>query len=136
MEKKIILWTPDLSTDIAWQDFQHQEFLKFTNDLFDDFYTKKGQLELDKAVAGLQQYARDHFRIEERYMNLFDYPERELHKEQHQTFRNFTKQLSVLERHNTVEGARLCNMLNQWFTEHIKGSDLALGRFLQEQGQR
>ncbi|MBU2644696.1 hypothetical protein KKI24_08320 [bacterium] len=50
MEKKIILWTQELATDIAWQDFQHREFLKFTNQLFDEFYTNKGYLDLDPSM--------------------------------------------------------------------------------------
>lgn len=136
MEKKIILWTPDLSTGISWQDYQHQEFLKFTNNLFDDFYANKGYVDIQPAVLHLEKYARDHFRIEERYMKLFQFPETEAHLTQHKAFREFVKNMKEIDENSALEGARLCNKLNNWFIEHIRETDQALGRFLEEQGQK
>lgn len=136
MEKKIILWTKELSTGIAWQDFQHQEFLRFTNDLFDDFYTSRGAVDVASAVHYLDRYARDHFRIEERYMNQFEFSETQEHIEQHQAFREFVKELKSVDRRGAVEGARICNRLNRWFTEHIKNTDKDLGAFLIKKGQQ
>lgn len=136
MEKNIILWTEDLSTGIAWQDIQHQEFLDFTNALFDDFYTNKGHLELDSSIERLELYTRDHFKTEERYMDLIQYPDSEEHKGQHKSFQEFVTDLKRVQHNSTLEGARLCNKLNNWFAEHIAVTDKALGRFLSEHGQK
>ncbi len=136
MEKKIILWTEELATGIAWQDIQHREFLKFTNALFDEFYANKGYLELESSLQKMELYTRDHFKTEERYMDLFQYPESDAHKSQHQDFRQFIVDMKAVESNSTLEGARLCNKLNNWFVDHIKIIDQALGKFLAEKEQK
>jgi len=136
MEKNIILWTEELSTGITWQDIQHQEFLSFTNLLFDDFYTNKGILELGASIQRLELYAKEHLQTEERYMYLFEYTESVEHKRQHKFFLEFIADLKTVERNSTLEGARLCNKLNNWFADHIRLTDQALGKFLITNGQK
>ena len=135
MEKKIILWTSDLATGITWQDYQHLEFLRFTNNLFDDFYSNKGAVEIDAAVLYLERYAKDHFNIEERYMNQFKYAASTEHKAEHRAFQEFINNMKDIDQASTLEGARLCNKLNNWFVNHIQKIDTALGEFLKQQGQ-
>ncbi len=136
MEKKIILWTKELATGIAWQDFQHRQFLTFTNALFDDFFKNKGLIDLEPSIVYMERYAKEHFSLEEQYMDMLKYPETKEHKEQHSDFREFVESLKQLERNTTVEGARLCNKINNWFAEHIRVTDKDLGAFLNDQGQK
>ena len=91
---------------------------------------------MDPSIRYLETYARSHLGIEERYMDLFAYPETAAHKVQHQVFREFIEDLKKTERSSTLEGARLCNKLNNWFTEHIRTIDQTLGLFLKAQGQK
>lgn len=136
MEKKIILWTEALKTGIEWQDYQHREFLKMTNDLFESFYENKGQIDFEKTITQLERYGRDHFRIEERYMHLFDYPDLNQHIDEHQEFRRFTDDIRSTASTSILEAGRICNKLNNWFAEHIEVVDKKLGKFLREQDQR
>jgi len=99
-------------------------------------YTCVNRIGMDPSIRYLETYARSHLGIEERYMDLFAYPETAAHKVQHQVFREFIEDLKKTERSSTLEGARLCNKLNNWFTEHIRTIDQTLGLFLKAQGQK
>lgn len=135
MEKKIILWSDDLKTGIEWQDYQHREFLKLTNQIFDMFYERKGRIDIDLTVNFMEQYAQNHFGIEERYMTLLDYPARNGHKTMHLQFKAFINDIRTTPTDSVMESARICNKLNNWFVEHIKVVDKELGAFLKGKSQ-
>lgn len=136
LEKKIIIWSEELSTGIEWQDFQHREFLSLTNIVFDSFYHNKGQIDFEKTIEEMENYAKNHFALEERYMSIFEYPGLGGHEKQHEEFRGFVKDIKSASKHNVLEAGRICNKLNNWFVEHIKIVDKKLGRFLQIKSQR
>ncbi len=136
LEKKIIIWSDELSTGIEWQDFQHQTFLDMTNSVFNAFYENKGQIDFEKIIEELETYARNHFSIEDRYMEIFDYPGKEGHLNQHHEFWKFIDDIKIASGRNILEAGRICNKLNNWFVEHIKLVDKKLGRFLLAKSQR
>jgi hemerythrin len=136
MKKKIILWTEALQTGIEWQDFQHQEFLEMTNRVFDMFYENKGYIDIDATIDRLEQYVRNHFTLEERYMARFDYPDQADHLKQHEAFKAFIEDAKARSKDSVLEAGRICNKLNNWFAEHIKSVDIQLGAFLREHNQR
>ncbi len=136
LEKKIIIWTEELSTGIAWQDFQHKEFLQMTNALFDSFYSNAGKIDFDKTIEQMENYARDHFSIEEIYMEMFGYQGTKGHLEQHESFRAFIEDIKSVSNKNILEAGRICNKLNNWLVDHIKIVDKKFGRFLQVKDQQ
>ncbi|MCP4757038.1 MAG: hemerythrin family protein [Proteobacteria bacterium] len=136
MERKVILWTQELVTGIAWQDYQHREFLKTTNHLLDTFYREKGHIDIEATLIYLDRYAKDHFSIEERYMEVFDYPGLKDHKSKHRVFKDFVDEMKTVASDKVMDAARICNKLNTWFVDHIKTVDKELGRFLQEHAQK
>lgn len=135
MDKKIILWSTDHKTGIEWQDYQHREFLKLTNRTFDMFYEQKGRIDIDLTVDFMEQYAKNHFGIEERYMTLLEYPDKNDHKTMHLQFKAFINDIRATASDSIMESARICNKLNNWFVEHIKVVDKDLGRFLRGKSQ-
>lgn len=136
MDKKTIKWTEDLKTGIEWQDHQHREFLNMTNALFESFYENKGYIDIEQTIAFLEQYAKNHFCIEERYMVLFEFPEREDHIGEHGEFRRFIDDIRSHAKSSVLEAGRICQKLSEWFTHHVEVVDKKLGTFLREQHQR
>ncbi|MBU2510876.1 bacteriohemerythrin [bacterium] len=136
LEKKVIVWTEELSTGIEWQDFQHKEFLELTNSVFDSFYENKGKIDFEKTIDELERYAKQHFSIEDRYMALFEFPGTKDHQKQHEEFWAFIEDIKIASKRNILEAGRICNKLNNWFVDHIKVVDKKLGRFLQVKSQR
>ena len=125
MEKKTILWSEELKTGIEWQDHQHREFLKMTNDLFKTFYEQKGHIDIESTIIFLERHAKEHFRIEERYMLVFDYPEITQHINEHTEFKKFIDDIRSAASTSVLEAGRICYKLSNWFTEHVKIVDHA-----------
>ncbi len=135
LEKKIIIWTDELSTGILWQDLQHMEFLSMTNQVFDSFYENKGKIDFDKTIFELEWYAKHHFAIEDKYMEVLEFDGIKGHRDQHDAFWGFIDDIRNASSRNVLEAGRVCNKLNNWFVEHIKIIDKKLGRFLQVKSQ-
>jgi hemerythrin len=136
LEKKIIIWSDELSTGIEWQDYQHKMFLAMANSVFNSFYENRGKIDFEKTIEELESYAKGHFSIEDRYMELFDFPGKDEHLDQHQAFWEFIDDIKVASKRNVLEAGRVCNKLSNWVVEHILGVDKKLGEFLQTKSQR
>ena len=126
---KAILWTEELATGLTWQDSQHQKFLLLIDNILQSFYEKKGNLDIEEAVNKLMNYVDEHFGLEEKYMNLSNYPESEAHKKLHLEFRNFLLDLDS-RKNSVMDSAKLCNKLSTWFVFHIQNIDVQLADYL------
>ncbi len=71
------------STGVVWQDFQHKQLM----DLFLKLRAAK-QDKTDKDIypytlAFLAMYVNHHFSLEEEYMDIYCYPDKHLHEDEH-----------------------------------------------------
>lgn len=71
-----ISWNDALSTGIAWQDAQHKELVKKTNELMNAMMQGKGAEEVDRIFRFLDEYVTVHFGAEEEAMLKYSYPMR------------------------------------------------------------
>jgi len=129
---KSILWTEELATGLAWQDFQHQKFLRLIDNILQSFYEKKGRLDIEEEVKKLLNYVDEHFGLEEKYMTITNYPGTKAHKKLHLEFHQFLLDLDSND-NSVMESARLCNRLSMWFVNHIKTIDVELAEYLKSQ---
>lgn len=82
--------------------------------------------EVQNALAFLNEYAKEHFTYEEKYMKENDYPELESHKKQHENFvRNYLKFKNDFD--NGASSEKLIleieKFLGEWWIEHIGHED-------------
>ncbi|MDH5559835.1 MAG: hemerythrin family protein [Deltaproteobacteria bacterium] len=131
-----IEWTEEMTTGLAWQDFQHAKFINHIGKLIQTLLEQVAPLDLNKEITYLEDYADEHFGIEERYMELTQYADRESHIKQHTKFRDMLEAIKQSPHSPLVESTRLCGELNKWFVNHIKTVDMKLSKFIKEQEQR
>ena len=117
------------TSDILWQDSQHQGLIEIIE-----------RLERDNAGCEvfdeLKRYTREHFGMEERYMDAYQFPDTEKHKEEHIRFEErldaMTRSRTLLEQslRDPRCKLRLVEFLRGWLMGHIFGIDKDLEAFL------
>jgi hemerythrin-like metal-binding protein len=114
------------SSELVWQDAQHQDLLALVASLKESPET--GVEILDQ----LTTYFAYHFSLEERYMRATNFPDAKAHIRAH---RNFEDKINIMKHspHIIEFGLRsddfrleICSFLNDWLVEHIFGLDKQL----------
>jgi len=90
---------------------------------------------LPQILEDLKAYAAYHGPVEERLMEAYDYPLRELHAMEH---RQFLMRLAELERivaeGHPAAAVQMLSRLRGWIERHIVDWDAKLGDFLNSRG--
>jgi hemerythrin len=130
-----VSWSDDLTVGVTLIDEQHKELFKAVDDLSDAMWQGQGKEAVSKLVNFLADYVVEHFGAEERLMVKNEYPLYESHRALHvkflQDFAEFRKKFEAGE----VTSELVIKVLDgtcDWLRVHIKGTDKALGKFLQE----
>ena len=116
------------NTGVVWQDFQHRELMNLLIRLKNARADQSEEDEFNFAVAFLSMYVNHHFRLEEKYMDLYDYPDREDHKKAHQTYTRTLR--SFRSSHTTYSKEAmdaLVSKIHSWVLNHILEDDQKLG---------
>jgi len=112
------------TSNIVWQDTQHQE-------LFDILELVKAPESGAEILTKLRDYTHSHFMLEERYMVMLEYPEREEHIQAHTRFREEIDQLlSNDQSHDPQFREIIATFLTEWLTRHVLGIDKKLEEFI------
>jgi hemerythrin len=112
------------TSDLIWQDKQHQVLFE----LIDQLENGHG----DKLVfRRLNEFAENHFSLEEEYMIKLEFPHYDAHKRAHDKFRN-ELDLMIKECHSydVKFCAALAEFLREWLLSHIFGIDKVLEDFI------
>jgi hemerythrin len=114
------------TSDIIWQDAQHQVLFQIL-----DLVKQPGA---DRQVLHkLMEYIENHFALEEGYMEVLDYPGRDVHIEAHNLFRKEIKQLVGEGRDIDPQFMEVIStFLTEWLTRHVFGIDKELEAFILE----
>ncbi len=121
----------EYKTGVVWQDFQHKQLI----DLFEQVKKAKASQKDENlyryTVAFLATYVNHHFKLEEEYMDKYNYPDKEKHAREHA---GFIKELKAFRKDNyeySQEGAdELLMRMGEWILDHILGNDITLGAFI------
>lgn len=128
-------WSTRLETGVPKIDEQHRELVSMLSTLFDAMHTGAGSSVIDETLARLEDYAREHFALEEALMSEHNYPERDSHLTAHAIFQ---RKIDTLKEQSELSGqgalsVQVVLFLRNWLTDHIANVDQALGQFLQEE---
>ena len=131
----LIIWKETYSVGIERIDNEHKELIRIFNDLLNAMAIGQGYTVVEEIFQGLTAYSKNHFASEKKIMESYNYPEKEEHLKEHDTF---TKQ--VIEYKNDYESGnrkvsvQLMNFIREWLVTHWNGTDKKLGLFLQAKG--
>ena len=129
-------WNRRLETGIATIDEQHRQLLGLLSRLFEAMQDGAGNRVLGEIIERLQDYARDHFRVEEELMQQYGFPECEAHHAEHAMFQRKVAKFQEQQRRGDAEGVlsvQAVLFLRNWLTAHIGSVDQSLGAFLVRQ---
>lgn len=133
-------WNESLSTGIEIIDNQHKELFNRINELVAAIKQHICKYKISDVINFLEEYIHLHFGEEERYMQMYDYPEYKHHKAQHEkfisNFQELKKELIKLEGGKNPGSYELSVETNQivvdWILDHVAKVDRRLGIFLQD----
>lgn len=130
-------WKEKYALGIHEIDAQHQSLVNLINKLFAAMQSGAGRDLLEETLAGLIDYTQRHFMTEEMLMSNYDYPELDLHKQEHWKFcEEITSFQEEFQTGNTGLSIQLITFLRNWLDDHICRTDQRYGDFLRSKGVR
>jgi hemerythrin len=128
-------WSDTYSVKIGIIDMQHKNLVSILNELHQAMVSGQGKQRLGTVLSNLIKYTQVHFKTEEEFMELHQYPAYTLHKSEHEhltkTVLEFQGKFQRNEVGLTIE---VMDFLKDWLGKHILGSDKRYGPFLNAQG--
>ena len=129
MNVDFVCWDDAYLIGFELIDNQHKELVRMTNDLFEG--CKKGASAADVAfmrtIRDAIDYAQTHFYTEEKYMEHANYPEVEIHKQEHRNFVGTIKKAVHEFEEKNSDPLMLARFLKQWLLSHIAQMDKRYG---------
>jgi hemerythrin len=128
-------WTDSLSVKIDSIDEQHKVLINLINKFYEEVSHRTNDENISILIKGMKEYTQMHFNHEEKYMQLFKYPEYAAHKKEHDLF--IAKVEEVEEKFNkgkVVLTFELTSFLKDWIKSHIQGSDKKYTAFFIKNG--
>jgi hemerythrin len=131
----LILWSDGMSVGIQVFDNEHKQLVNLVNKLYDALMAGSAKKTMEDILKSLVNYTKIHFKHEEDYMTLHDYPEYVSHKKEHD---ELTAQvMDFYERYEagkTSFSIELMTFLKDWLVKHILGSDKKYREFFIAKG--
>ncbi len=132
-------WNESLAVGFDRIDTEHKELFRMIQELVDAINQHTCKYKIDSVIKFLEDYANNHFEMEEGYMKDRGYPEYSLHKAEHQKFRvafsELKKDLEKIKNSGVYTGSYELSvatdqMLVDWLLDHIAKIDRKLADFL------
>lgn len=124
-------WSDKYSLGVAEIDEQHQNLFNLVNKLHTAVSEGADQSTHGDILNELIDYTVYHFETEERLFKEKNYPEYDVHKQQHD---DLTRQVLELQTKFTEGSATISfevlDFLSQWLKEHTTGSDQKFTSFM------
>lgn len=126
-------WTEELSVGYGLIDSQHKELFVRYNSLLDACKEGKGRDSITPVLEFMVEYVTKHFDEEERFMEKYDFPEKNQHIEEH---RELYKHVNDVHKELQERGASVAvitsinHTMFNWLLRHVKQTDRKLGYFL------
>ncbi len=122
-----IEWNNNMSVNIIEIDDQHKKLIGIINELSESMRTGRSKVILGNIISDLIGYTEEHFQSEENFLEKFNCPDREKHKQEHLKFLlKISEFKSVFEEGSRHVSIEIMDFLADWFTNHILGTDRQL----------
>ena len=118
-------WRNEYSVGNEEIDNQHKKIFKLINELYEAFVTKKNDLSTDEVLAELRDYSINHFKMEEKMFEKYNYAYKVEHKKEHESFINTVDNIIEESKGNKkLLSMKLTNFLQKWLVNHILEEDM------------
>jgi hemerythrin len=118
-------WTDALSIGNPHMDKEHVRIIELYNKLADGINKGLDRRQIAEILSGMFDYSLFHFKHEELYMKLIEYPELDAHKEQHKAYILHVSQLNAnFFSPDSLEPEAILTFLGNWWRNHIQKTDI------------
>jgi len=127
-----IQWDLSFSMNVKEIDDQHRKLFDIFNRLLSGMGAEDRGF-IKNAIGELIDYSKYHFSTEERYMELFKYPQYAKHKKEHDAF--IVQVEDFMKKWNEGKATLSLDVmffLENWIRDHTQGTDKELGPFLNQ----
>ncbi|WP_423793283.1 bacteriohemerythrin [Methanocaldococcus indicus] len=125
-------WSEEYEMNIKTFDEEHKFLLETVNNVFSLILNNKKDEAKNILINHIIFYADKHFKHEEKYMELHNYPDYENHKKIHDIFVNIMiRELDKIKK-DDKELMRVVSFLIGWLESHIKRCDKKFGFWLKK----
>lgn len=129
-----IEWKDEYTVGEVDLDFHHRQLLEYLNQLMESSgYENKNSRGVEEIFDDLVRYTEYHFSAEERYMELYQYPELTDHQKYHEEFTlGLTGLGKELKKDIPEVSRKLTLYLKNWLVRHILTEDKKYAAFCRE----
>ncbi|THB81406.1 MAG: hypothetical protein D3926_02315 [Desulfobacteraceae bacterium] len=118
-------------TGVYWQDVQHGQMIDFYKQVLSRPSIARDPAMFSYSIGFLVMYADQHFKLEEAYMEKYNYPDTDTHTRHH---REFIRELKAFKKKYTSYSDEAVSVLESkvgaWIKTHILENDQKLGAYL------
>jgi len=129
------VWSDSIAINVAEFDGHHRHLLEIANTIGQHLENSLKRESLTSSLDSLVEYTHYHFVAEEKLMELYSYPEMDLHAKKH---KELTKQVIEYTEHvlsgYLPDKASYMNFMEHWIVRHILEEDRKYGEFLNARG--
>ena len=120
----MIKWDDKYSVGLSIFDEEHKELIGIINKAVLAKEHNDNPEEIREVLREMTNYALTHFKTEESYMKVFNYPYYQDHKEEHRSFYIETiAYLDKLDKGGSQTVNEILEYLNWWLINHIQSTD-------------
>jgi len=127
-----ITWTEDLSVGVDLIDEQHKLWFEKSNQLYKAGQEGRAKEFIIEMFDFLDDYTKQHFKDEEKYMEKIKYPQIDAQRKAHASF---IEDLAKLKKDYNESGGNILLIINankmilNWLTQHIRNMDKKIGEY-------
>jgi len=119
-----IEWKKEYLLGIKKIDEQHKNLFEIMNKIYFIINEKKDLTEIEYLLLKLEDYAKEHFSLEEKYFEEFDFELKEHHIKFHREFKEKIIELELKNKEDKVQACfDLIDYLENWFLMHVLHED-------------
>jgi len=136
---KFYQWEEKLRVGIDELDDQHKDIFKAAQEMNDAMSHGKGREKCYSLYKYLATYTEDHFSLEEKYIDMYEYENGEAMKRDHDDFRKrFKKFQKQFDEQGPSVNLVVKSMawITEWLTNHILTKDIEFAKFLKRELQK
>ncbi len=120
----MIKWNDKYSVSISIIDEEHKEFIDIINKVIVTKEHNGNPGEVREVLYKMIKYALKHFATEETYMKKFNFPEYQLHRNEHLDFTDQTvANLNKVVMGDYLIANEILEYLKRWLVNHIQETD-------------
>jgi hemerythrin-like metal-binding protein len=132
-----IEWSSEYSVGNDLLDKEHRVISGIFNDLVDVIRYNKSRSEFAEVLSRLTDYAMEHFRHEEAYMEKMNYPLLSEHQQRHMEFTLEIARFNAdFMSYYPPSAQRVYEFLSLWWFEHIRKEDMRYKEFQKTQNSK